>query len=161
MVHIYTGDGKGKTTAAVGLAVRAGAAGKKVLFFQFLKSDTGSERAFLSKLDNITVLDVGEEIPFLFNADKEKLSYYKKLYKNKIKGISGYEVIIFDEAIPAMNLGLVSEADIFKFAENSELVITGRGDIEGFKAKGDYITIMQKEKHPFDKGVSARCGIEY
>ena len=163
MIHIYTGDGKGKTTAAVGLAVRAAASGKKVLFFQFLKSDTGNERKSLTKLDNIMVLNIGEEIPFLFNVDDEKKGYYKRLYTEKINSIyqHDFDMFIFDEAVTAINLGIISENNIFKFSDFGELVITGRGDITNFKDKCDYITIMQKEKHPYDKGIAGRSGIEY
>lgn len=165
MVHIYTGDGKGKTTAAVGLALRAASAGKKVLFFQFLKSDTSGERCVLCGIENITVINIGREIPFLFNADEKTKSQIRELYKEKLEmifSISGlYSVFVFDEAVSAIDAGVIDPCDVLRFSDFGELILTGRGDISELEDRADYITNMTKLKHPFDRGVKAREGIEY
>ena len=165
MLHIYTGDGKGKTTAAIGLSLRAAAAGKRVLFFQFLKSDTSGERKVLSQIKNITVFNIGENIPFLFNADEKKLSELKTLYKKKtdlfFEQKSRFDVFIFDEAVCALDCGLIEADDILRFTDFGEVVLTGRGNIDNLKEHAQYITCMKKIKHPYDSGISAREGIEY
>lgn len=165
MLHIYTGDGKGKTTAAVGLALRAAGAKKRVLFFQFLKSDTSSERAAFRQIKGITVVDVGEEIPFLFGADEENINHLKELYRQKTDYIysvsDDFDMFVFDEAICAIDCGIVDKSDILRFKDKGELVLTGRGDIGFLAEHADYITEMKKIKHPYDAGCSARGGIEY
>lgn len=165
MFHIYTGDGKGKTTAAVGLAIRAASAGKKVLFFQFLKSDSSNERRFLQNAENITTMDICEKIPFLCNADAEKRAQMKNLYHTCLENIynesKNFDVIILDEAVSAIDEGLICADQLFKLIPEAELIITGRGDISSYSHMADYITEMKKIKHPYDKGIFAREGIEY
>lgn len=165
MIHIYTGDGKGKTTCAVGLAVRAAGKGKKVCFFQFLKSDTSGEISVLSQIDNIDVISVGRQIPFLFDASEDEKTELKDFYKAKLSEIfsdaAKYDVFIFDEAICAVSESIADKDDILKFEEYGELILTGRGDISCMEACADYITDMKKIKHPYDSGIPAREGIEY
>ena len=165
MIHIYTGDGKGKTTAAVGLALRAAGGGSRVLFFQFLKCDTSSERCMLGKVDNISLIDINCDMPFLFNADENTISKIKELYKTKLDEIYNlakmYDMFVFDEAISAIDCGVVDLDDILKFKDFGELVLTGRGDISSVSEAADYITEMKKIKHPYDKGVQARKCIEF
>ncbi len=165
MLHIYTGDAKGKTTAAVGLAIRAAGAGKKVLFFQFLKSDTSSERCILKKIDNIYVKDICTAVPFLCSADDSKIEELKNAYNAFVEYLESeallYDVIILDEAVCAVCEGFVDIKSILDISENKEVIMTGRGDISAFSDKADYITEMKKVKHPYDKGVLARKGIEY
>lgn len=165
MIHIYKGDGKGKTTASIGLAVRAAASGKRVLFFQFLKSDTGGERKVLSGIPGITIINIGEEIPFLFNATDDEKLYYKKIYKEKLAMISSvaelYDMFVFDEAVCAVECGVAEAGDLLLFSEFGELVLTGRGNVPELEENADYITCMTKLKHPYDSGTEARCGIEY
>ncbi len=165
MLHIYTGDGKGKTTAAIGLALRAAAAGKRILFFQFLKPDTSGERRTLSAIKNITVFNVDEDIPFLFNADDEKRRNLKGLYKEKTDMFfsiaSLYDVFVFDEAVCAIDAGVLEKEDVLRFKSFGEVILTGRGNIDLLENEADYITYMKKIKHPYDAGSAAREGIEY
>lgn len=165
MIHVYTGDGKGKTTAAAGLAVRAAGGGNRVLFFQFLKCDTSSERTILGKVDNISLIDINCNIPFLYNADEDTISKIREIYKIKLDEIYNlaklYDMFVFDEAISAIDCGIVELKDILKFKDFGELVLTGRGDISAISEVADYITEMKKIKHPYDKGVAARKCIEY
>ncbi len=165
MIHVYTGDGKGKTTAAAGLAIRAAGGGYRVLFFQFLKCDTSSERSILGKVDNISLININCDIPFLCNADNETVEKIKKIYKNKIDEIYSlaklYDMFVFDEAISAVDCGVLEFSDILKFKDFGEVVLTGRGDISAIADVADYITEMKKVKHPYDKGVNARKCIEY
>ena len=124
LVHIYCGDGKGKTTAAVGLAVRAKGAGKKVLFVQFFKDGTSSEVAVLRD-------DLGIDVRF----------------------------------ISAANFGIVPEQEILDFIacrpEGLEIVMTGRDPSPALCGAADYITEMNKLRHPYDEGVMGRKGIEF
>ncbi len=165
MIHVYTGDGKGKTTAAAGLAIRAAGGGHRVLFFQFLKCDTSSERNILGKVDNISLININCDIPFLCNADKETLAKIKETYKNKVEEIFNlrklYDMFVFDEAISAADCGVLDLEDVLKFKDFGELVLTGRGDISALTDVADYITEMKKIKHPYDKGINARKCIEY
>ncbi len=165
MIHIYTGDGKGKTTCAVGLAVRAAGAGKKVCFFQFLKDDTSGEISALSQINNIDVVSVGRQIPFLFDASEDEKTELKDFYKSKLTQILSaaekYDVFIFDEAVCAVSEGITDKDDILKFDKFGELILTGRGDISCMEACADYVTDMKKIKHPYDSGIPAREGIEY
>lgn len=165
MIHVYTGDGKGKTTAAAGLAVRAAGGGNRVLFFQFLKCDTSSERCILGKVDNISLIDINCDIPFLFDADEKTISKIKEIYKTKLDEIYNlaklYDMFVFDEAISAIDCGVVDLEDVLKFKDFGELVLTGRGDISELFDVADYITEMKKIKHPYDKGVAARRCIEF
>ena len=165
MIHVYTGDGKGKTTAAAGLAVRAAGGGNRVLFFQFLKCDTSSERNILGKVDNISLININCDIPFLYSADTETISKIKEIYKTKLEEIYSlaklYDMFVFDEAIGAAECGVIDFDDVLKFKDFGELVLTGRGDISAIEDEADYITEMKKIKHPYDKGVAARKCIEF
>lgn len=165
MIHVYTGDGKGKTTAATGLAIRAAGGGNRVLFFQFLKCDTSSERNILGKVNNISLININCDIPFLYGADKETIAKIKGLYKNKVEEIYNlrklYDMFIFDEAISAADCGVLDLKDVLKFKDYGEVVLTGRGDISALMEVADYITEMKKIKHPYDNGTGARKCIEY
>ncbi len=163
MIHIYTGDGKGKTTAAVGLAVRAAGSGKKCCFFSFLKTDDSSEFEVLKTIKGIEVFEMPKSMKFVWDMDKKEKEELKKFYKDIVFNIkkSDYDVIVLDEGICAVCEGLAECCDILELSEKSELVITGRGICEELFKKADYITEMKKLKHPFDVGVQARKGIEF
>ncbi|MBR0140363.1 MAG: cob(I)yrinic acid a,c-diamide adenosyltransferase [Firmicutes bacterium] len=169
LVHIYCGDGKGKTTAAAGLAIRAAGAGKKVLFVQFFKDGTSSECEVLSKLDNIT-LTVCHKRYGLFKRmsedEKRKAAEdYGALLEKALKDAPSFDLLVLDEAVSACNHGIIREEKLAAFIENKpeglELVLTGRDPSERLLSLADYVTEMRKIKHPFDKGVPARKGIEY
>lgn len=170
LLHVYTGDGKGKTTAAVGMLIRAQGAGMRTLFCQFLKGQDTAELAPLSRL-GIELLRTGEVKQFFWNmSDAEKKECVKshQMCYNKMKAklLSGeYDLVVLDEAIPAMELGLLPttevEALIRQRPAETELVFTGRNAPEWLTGLADYVSVIHAVKHPYERGVPARRGIEY
>ncbi|MCX7727093.1 MAG: cob(I)yrinic acid a,c-diamide adenosyltransferase [Chitinispirillaceae bacterium] len=171
LIHIYTGNGKGKTTAAIGLAIRAAGAGKKILFAQFLKDKCYCEHISLDRFkDCIDLRCYGAGLcsKFMTEENKEKfLLATIKGYEEIIKLINEnyYDVIILDEIFVALSLNLLSFEQILYLMENkppqSELILTGRGAPQFLMEKADLITEMVEVKHYYkDKGITARKGIE-
>ena len=166
-VQIYTGKGKGKTTAALGLALRAAGAGLKVFIAQFIKMGEYSEIKALKRFaDMITVEQFGKG-RFIkgMPSSSDIESARKGLEKVKRILSSGqYQVVIMEEANVAAKLGLLSPQDLLKImAEkpvNVELVITGRDADPMIIEHADLVTEMREIKHYFKKGVAARVGIE-
>lgn len=167
MIHIYTGDGKGKTTAAIGLAVRMAGYDKKVLVAQFLKGSRTGELALLNGAPNVTVIRCGQNCGFvnaMSNADKDSV---RKTHNENlfciIDNMARFDMIVLDEIFDALGCGLADAEAAKHIAENfsGELVMTGRNPDKYFTDAADYITEMKKVKHPYDKGVMAREGIEY
>ena len=170
LIHVYEGDGKGKTTAAVGLAVRCAGSGRKVLFSQFLKSDTSNELKVLRNIANIEVYTKKNKFGFTFNmTDDEKLKA-REFFTNHLKDIihlvneGKFDLLVMDEVIDAYNLDMVSHDILTEFLKNRpqnlEVVMTGRNPKDEITELADYLTHFQKVKHPFDKGLRARVGIE-
>ena len=166
-IHIYTGDGKGKTTAALGLAIRAAGAGLQVFLAQFIKGKQYSELNSLKRLsDLITVEQFG--LPRFINGkpsvpDMEAARYGLEMLKSSM--LSGkFDVIIVDEANVAVTYGLLSKQDLLDLMamkpESLELVITGRGALPEIIDKADLVTEMKAVKHYYNNGVNARVGIE-
>jgi len=166
-VHIYTGNGKGKTTAALGLSIRAAGAGMKVFIAQFIKNGAYSEIKALKKFSNlITVEQFGAGC---FIKDKPAAEDIEAARKGieKIKSIvssGNYKMVILDEANVAVKLGLFSVEDLLYIIadkpEEIEIVITGRNADQRLIEKSDLVTEMKEIKHYFQKGVKARVGIE-
>ena len=167
MIHIYTGDGKGKTTAAIGLAVRMAGYDKKVLVAQFLKGSYTGELALLNAAPNITVLRCEENCGFvngMSEADKINVkATHDNILSYIIDNMESFSMIVLDEIFDALGCGLASEAYVKHLAEkfSGELVMTGRNPDKCFWDAADYITEMKKIKHPYDKGIAAQEGIEY
>ncbi|MFC1826852.1 cob(I)yrinic acid a,c-diamide adenosyltransferase [Thermodesulfobacteriota bacterium] len=166
-IHIYTGNGKGKTTAALGLAIRAAGAGLQVLFAQFIKGRLYSELKALSRFsDHITVEQFGQ--PHFIHGEPSEADIEAArngLERVKFSMLSGiFDMIIIDEGNVAVTCGLISKQDILDLIamkpENQELVITGRGALSEIIDKADLVTEMKDIKHYYDKGVDARVGIE-
>jgi cob(I)alamin adenosyltransferase len=166
-VHIYTGNGKGKTTAALGLAVRAAGAGLKVFVAQFIKGRQYSELKALSRLsDQITIEQFG--LPRFINGKPSAPDVETArdgLERVKSSMLSGrFDMIIIDEGNVAVTYGLFSKEDLLEIIamkpENLELVITGRDALPEIIDKADLVTEMKAVKHYFNKGVDARVGIE-
>jgi cob(I)alamin adenosyltransferase len=166
-VQVYTGAGKGKTTAALGLSIRAAGAGLRVLILQFLKSGDYSEIKALERFaDNITVRQFGagrfvrgKPTPEEIAAAGEGLSAAREALLS-----NAYDVIVLEEANVAVSCGLFSSGDLLDLMalrpESVELVITGRGADEKVMALADLVTEMKEVKHYYHKGVKARIGIE-
>lgn len=163
MLHIYTGDGKGKTTAATGLLIRALGSGKKCGYCTFLKDGSSSELEVLKKLDKLIVFDSPEKMKFLWHMTEEEKEDLKKFYCENMKKIleSDLELLVLDEATDAVCAGILDEECIVELSQKAEVIVTGRGDCKKLFEIADYITEVKKIKHPFDKGVKARKGIEY
>lgn len=170
LIHIYCGDGKGKTTAAVGLAVRCAGRGNKVLLVQFLKSRDSGELYSLAKLPDIEVMRGKESKKFTFQMNEEEkhalLIEHNKMFEQvlaKIKNGS-YSLLILDEVIGALNAKVFELPKLIEFLrhkpENLEVVLTGRNPAPELVEIADYVSEMRKVKHPMDKGIMAREGIE-
>jgi cob(I)alamin adenosyltransferase len=166
-VHILTGDGKGKTTAALGLAVRAAGAGLKVFFAQFIKKGEYSEIKALKRFaDLITVEQFGlgrfadqNPKPEDIRAARNGLERVKQIMADK-----AYDVVILDEANVAAKLGLLTIQDLLGLIVNKpfemEVVLTGRHAPIKIMEMADVVTEMVAHKHYYQKGVPARVGID-
>lgn len=171
LIHIYCGDGKGKTTAAIGLAVRCCGAGEKVLLFQFLKENNSSERKMIEKIENITVIPGRQSIKFVNQMTEEEKAEMREFYKGKFEEIKamvkggGYRMLVMDEMIATVNCGFVTEEELLEFLkekpEELEVVMTGREPKESLCKMADYITEMKMIKHPYEQGIPARKAIEF
>jgi cob(I)alamin adenosyltransferase len=170
MTHIYTGDGKGKTTAAAGLLLRAVGHGQRCLFCQFLKDGTSGEIGPLKHL-GVTVQQAYPSEKFFFemtSQEQKDCLDHSKLCYNNIKAqmlAEKYDMIVLDEIIPSVSLGIFREEDILDLIRcrprSVELILTGRGASETLCAAGDYVSVIRAEKHPFERGVTGRAGVEF
>ena len=167
MIHIYTGEGKGKTTAALGLAVRAAGAGKNVFIGQFLKGRKYSELKSLRKLKNITLEQFGTSC-FVGKTPKPKDLALAKNGLIRVKEVvesRKFDVVILDEINIAIHFKLVSLEELLDFIQdtprNIELVLTGRYAHPKLIKLADYVSEMKEIKHPFKKKTSGRKGIEF
>ena len=171
MKHIYYGDGKGKTTAAIGLAVRAAGSKMKVLFVQFLKTEFSGERHILSNTENVTLTFCPLELKFTFDMDvKEKAQaakIFKGIFDNAVTTAltEKYDMVVLDEVFEAINAHMLSESEVYEFITNApssmEIVMTGHNPPQKFMDCADYITEFKKIKHPYDRGITGRIGIEF
>lgn len=170
-IHIYTGDGKGKTSAAVGLAVRHAGQGGKVLFAQFLKDGSSGEIEVLKKIPGITVFPCTEKFGFSFLMSEEEKKEAIACYTGYLQEVLGkavfeeYTLLILDEAVAAYNLQFYNTQSLLDFLkskpETLEVVLTGRNPADELVELADYVSEIQKIKHPFDAGLPARKGIEW
>lgn len=170
LIHIYCGDGKGKTTAAIGLAVRHAGSGGKVVVAQFLKDGTSSECRALAKLGNITMLAANPCSKFSFQMTEEEKQECSAAIGRTFAAATGFAVregatlLVLDEVCAAISCGFLPEEEVLRFLDSKpealEVVLTGRNPSEALQEQADYITEMVKRRHPFDKGVGARKGIE-
>lgn len=169
MVHIYCGDGKGKTSAAVGLAARAAGAGLLVLFAQFLKTGDSAELAALERMAGVDVALPTRSFGFVWTlSDEEKAQMhevYATFWRELLARAERYDVLVADELLDAINLGLVDWQEVLAWLEGRpaglEVVLTGRDPAPELVELADYVSEVRKVKHPFDRGVAARRGIEY
>ncbi len=166
-VHVYTGDGKGKTTAALGLALRAIGAGWRVLFVQFLKQGEYSEIKALRRLgDQVKICQYGSgEFVRGRPSEKEVASAQRGLNEViEAMGTKEYDLIILDEIDVAMHFGLIPIESVIALLERRppdlEMVLTGRWAPEEIIERADLVTEMRMIKHYFSKGIMARTGIE-
>ena len=200
LIHIYCGDGKGKTTAALGLALRAVGRGKRVVIARFLKNDDSGEIGPLSRLGGVTLIPCRRSFGFTWNMTPEEraeaAAYYGGLLEEAwrlacpkeacgkesleaagqmaLSGADtdqpavlrrGADLLILDEALGACSQGMISEKRLLELLderpEELEVVLTGRNPSEALLARGDYVTRMEAVRHPYEKGIGAREGVEY
>jgi len=175
MIQVYTGDGKGKTTASLGLALRAVGAGKKVGIIFFDKggvhySERQSLKEKLSHLIDFVVTGRDRIDPvtgrFDFSVtDEDKAEVQRGLNEARIMFADGYDLIVLDEFNTVVALGLLPEADALKFLEEKparmELVLTGRHALPSVLEKVDLVTEMKMVKHYYYQGVKAREGLDF
>ena len=171
MLHVYYGDGKGKTTAAIGLAVRALGCGQTVCLVQFLKGRGTGEVVFLEKTPGITILRGKTAACFTFQMNEaQKAECAVRQAEIFAEGMAmarqgRCDLLILDEVLDAARLGFLPEDSLRKLtgeaAPAAEVVVTGRGPAPWLLEAADYVTHMVKEKHPYDRGIAARRGVEY
>ncbi|MBQ4485533.1 MAG: cob(I)yrinic acid a,c-diamide adenosyltransferase [Oscillospiraceae bacterium] len=166
MVHIYCGNGKGKTTAALGLAIRMAGTGGSVHLYQFMKGNPSSELASLEKL-GIKVRRLSENYGFSSGMTdeirKKVTEEHNAMLDECIK--DECDLMILDEIFSAVNKELADKEKalsvMYLLSHFKDIVLTGREPMQEFLDGADYITEMQCVRHPFEKGIKARKGIEY
>lgn len=175
MIHLYTGEGKGKTTAAIGLCIRAAGRGRSVCFSQFMKGNDTGELYVLGSLENVEVLRSRKNFGFyasMSEADREELTEIHNGILDSLleKAENGAcHMVIMDELTYPVNWGLLDRGKLETLLEmgkedsgrNVEIVITGRDAKDFLKNAADYITQMECVRHPYEKGIGAREGIEF
>ena len=171
LLHLYYGDGKGKTTTGMGLCVRAAGYGYRVLIYQFMKNNKTSERNVLQQFPNITFVNGLEQEKFSFQmtlSEKlERKTYYEKQFR-KITAKAAqedYDLLFFDELIYTIRAGLFDEQILLDYLkkekpEHLEVILTGQQPSDELVELADYVSEIRKIKHPFDQGLPARPGIE-
>lgn len=171
LIHIYCGDGKGKTSAAIGLAIRAAGSGMNVLFSRFLKTEFSGELKILDQIPQITVLHLEKSYGFFRTLSEEQKEEVRKMYRMLWNNIldkiqkEDYDVLVIDEFMAAYNYGLIPNEEAVEFLkkkpEHLEIVLTGRNPDSVLTELADYVSRIEKVKHPYDQGILARRGIEY
>lgn len=171
LVHLYYGDGKGKTTAALGQALRALGYGRRVVLVQFLKNTPCGELTALQCLDRITVLRGKAGAHFTFAMTEDERRQTRAIHEGNLTQALALvkagqcELLILDEVTDALQAGLLDEAllreAVLEKPPALELVLTGHRPDDWLLEAADYVTEMKKHRHPFDRGVPAREGVEF
>ena len=169
MLEIYCGDGKGKTTAAMGLALRCAGCGMRVHIVQFMKGTKTGEIEAIKQIKGITVSRCDKNYGFLINMDdglkKAIIDCHNKMLWEAEKIIGEVDMLILDEFNSAYEYNLLdrelAKKIIFENCKDREIVLTGRNPKKEFKGIADYISEIKAVKHPYSLGVKARKGVEY
>ncbi|MEN8138856.1 MAG: cob(I)yrinic acid a,c-diamide adenosyltransferase [Bacteroidota bacterium] len=168
LVHIYTGEGKGKTTSAVGLGIRALSHGMKVCYSYFNKKPSFYGTTEVSTLEGLGATIVGEENQLgdkvvydsYFDANQDNFKSLKRLISD-----NDFDMLIMDEILISVGSKLIDEDSVIDFIKNKpkklELVLTGRNATDKLIDMADYVSYIQMMKHPFERGQGSREGIEY
>ena len=170
-LHLYFGDGKGKTTAAMGLALRALGQGQTVLAAQFLKDGRSGELAALRGLAGCEVAAVEPIGKFVFRMTPEEKDEARARQNAEAERLAALvaarkpDLVVLDELALAMRMGMVSEERGWALIEaglaGGEVAVTGRTAPESLLERADYVSEIVKRRHPYDSGVAARKGIEF
>lgn len=188
MIHLYSGEGRGKTSIAVGTAIRMAGAGKKVIFAQFMKSGESSEIKVLAALPDVEICRVPEEFPFYNQMSEEQrgriTTYHNAILNHVIDEVQCYRheeerknaaagevvtkpelLVVLDEITYPVSWGLVDIPLVNRFLkelpEPVELILTGQNPSEQMIASSDYWSELSMKRHPYESGVMAREGVEY
>jgi cob(I)alamin adenosyltransferase len=171
LVHIYCGDGKGKTTAAVGLCTRAAGSGRKVLFVQFLKDGRSGELKTLAGIPGVEILAGVPVDGFLRDKDSVAVHDTAEEHRHRFEeavrlaSFGTFDILVFDEAMAAVNLDLLPVEALCAFLDGRpaglEVVLTGREPPQALLDRADYISRIECVRHPYQKGIAARRGIEW
>lgn len=177
MIQLYLGYGKGKTSAAVGAAIRMLGNGGKVLFVQFLKGNRTGEIEVLSDNENVKIIRLKKNYGFVsrMNDDdmRQLIEEHNCILKDVLEFINNYkpDMVVLDELGDAITLNAINQDLINDFIEKiikiskekvqMEVIVTGHKEVDILVEAADYYTSFNKVKHPYDKGVKARKGIEY
>lgn len=169
LVQVYTGEGKGKTTAALGLALRAWGHGLRVCIIQFMKvGEDYGEVIALRRIEGIDVYQFGSDrLVFEGEQTPEDISLAERGLKlaEEVLRSNEYDVLILDEVNVALYFGLLKVKDVLELIRGrkngTELILTGRNSPKEILDVADLVTVMKAEKHPYDAGVIARKGIEF
>ncbi len=169
LIQVYTGNGKGKTTAALGLALRAWGRGLRVVVIQFMKlGDEYGEISALRKMSGIDLFQYGrDQLITKGKHSQEDVSLAKKGLRKAKASLTGkkYDVVILDEVNVVAYFGIVTPEEVMAVvrsrAPEVEVIMTGRNAPKQFIDEADLVTEMRMIKHPYDAGVIARAGIEY
>ena len=170
MIHIYCGDGKGKTTAAFGLCLRAAGRDWGVVIAQFLKSGESGERVSMGRIPGIKLLDVPKTIKFTFAMSEEEKGEAARdclrLLSEAARELeAGTKLAVLDECCAAVSTGLLPLEELLSFLDRwggeREVVLTGRDPAPALLERANYVTEMKKIRHPYDAGGEARVGIEW
>ncbi len=168
LIQVYFGNGKGKTTAALGQALRAAGRNKKTLIVQFMKKWDYGELHSVEKIPQITIKTFGTK-DFVYKGKAKEIDY-REAKKAFLEGVQGaqsgqYDLIIFDELNVAIDFELVELQQVIDFLEEKpegvEVIITGRNAPQEIINRADLVTEMREIKHPYQVGIQARKGIEY
>lgn len=162
LIHILCGNGKGKTTSSIGMAVRAVGRGKRVVIVQFLKGIETGEVKILENIENITVIRADRATSFDYDNIPNLRQTHNEMFEKAVSMIC--DMLILDEIAACYNYGYIDKEIVDKYIfhkpDNVELVLTGRNPDEKWVEKADYVSDIEKIKHPYDKGIAAREGIE-
>lgn len=169
MLQLYYGDGKGKTSASIGAAIRCVGSGMKVLFVQFLKNGDSSECEILRQINGISLNVSDARYKLMDHLDPEKKSVhregYEKVWEQIQSSAEKYDMIVLDELLDAIFCDYLDEKKIYSFLskekENREIIVTGHQCIDWIEQLSDYVSEVRAIKHPYDKGTVARKGIEF
>lgn len=169
LIHVYCGDGKGKTSAAIGLMIRAAGRKKRILLVRFLKNEDSGELFILDRISEISRIRMPEGYGFYWTlTEEEKVRMkedYRKVWDEIEKQAKDYEILVMDEFAAAFAHGLIPQERALEFLrerpESLEVVLTGRNPDDRICELADYISEIHAVKHPFGQGIPAREGIEY
>lgn len=170
MIQTYFGDGKGKTTASIGAAIRCAGCGNRVLFVQFLKNNDSSEIRTLETIKDIDILCSKESYALFDNLNKERTPLLSKAYNDllftDVKSKEGsYQMIILDEILDALSYGYIAEDDLatllLSLKDHTEIILTGHILTEKIARLSDYISEIKALRHPYETGALPRKGIEF